>query len=75
MTALCSINQIKQQYQNEWVLIAYTQIDENLSVLEGEVLAHSPDVETLYRLLPQYSDRPIAFEYVGEVPEDLAFLL
>jgi hypothetical protein len=25
--------------------------------------------------LPQYSDRPVAFEYVGEIPADFAFML
>jgi alpha-mannosidase len=39
MPAVLLINKIKQQYQDEWVLIAYTQIDENLNVMEGEVLA------------------------------------
>jgi hypothetical protein len=75
MTSQTPFAQIKQQYQDEWLLVAYTQVDENLNVLEGEVLAHSPNVETLYHLLPQYRDRPVAFEYVGEVPEDLAFIL
>ncbi len=67
--------EMQQHHQNEWLLIAYTQIDENLQVLKGELLAHSPNVETLYRLLPQYRDRAIAFEYVGEIPEDVAFIL
>jgi hypothetical protein len=75
MSAVLPISEIKQQFQDEWVLIAYTQIDENLNVIAGEVLAHSPNVETLYHLLPQYPDRPVAFEYVGEVPEDIAFIL
>jgi hypothetical protein len=75
MTQLTPFAEIKQQYHDEWLLIAYTQVDENLNVLDGEVLAHSPNVETLYHLLPQYHDRAIAFEYVGEVPEDLAFIL
>lgn len=75
MSPVLPISEIKQQYQDEWVLIAYTQVDENLSVTEGEVLAHSPNVETLYHLLPQYRDRAVAFEYVGDLPEDLAFIL
>ena len=75
MSAVLPIHKIKQQYQDEWVLIAYTQVDENLNVTEGEVLAHSPNVETLYHLLPHYRDRAVAFEYVGEVPEDIAFIL
>jgi hypothetical protein len=75
MTAGLTLDEMKQQYPNEWLLIAYTQIDENLTVIQGEVLAHSPNVETLYHLLSQYRDRAVAFEYVGELPEDLAFIL
>jgi hypothetical protein len=75
MPAVLTLDEMKQHYQNEWLLIAYTQIDENLNVIQGEVLAQSPHVETLYHLLSQYPDRAVAFEYVGEIPEDLAFVL
>jgi hypothetical protein len=75
MPAVITLDAMKQHYQDEWLLIAYTQVDENLNVMEGEVLAHSSNVETLYHLLPQYRDRAIAFEYIGEIPEDLALIL
>ena len=72
---LLTIEQIKQRYRDEWLLIGYTDLDENLNVLSGEVLAHAQDANDLYKLLPQYSDRPVAFEYVGEIPPDFAFML
>ncbi len=75
MTALPTSEDMKQQYHDEWLLIAYTEIDDNLNVIQGEVLAHSPDVETLYALLPQFKDQAVALEYVGEIPKDLAFIL
>jgi hypothetical protein len=75
MPALLTLKEMKQHYPDEWLLIAYTQIDENLNVLQGEVLAHSANVETLYSLLPHYRDRAVAFEYAGEIPENLAFIL
>jgi hypothetical protein len=55
--------------------ITYTEIDDNLNVMQGEVLAHSTDVEALYTLLPQFKDRAVVLEYVGEIPPDLAFVL
>jgi hypothetical protein len=70
-----SIDQMKQQHHDEWLLIAYTELDEQLNVLQGELLAHSPNAEDLYKLLPQFNDRAVAFEYVGEIPQDLAFML
>jgi hypothetical protein len=34
---------MQQKYHDEWLLIAYTDLDEDLHVIRGEVLAHSPD--------------------------------
>ncbi|MCX5964924.1 MAG: hypothetical protein NT070_17870 [Cyanobacteria bacterium] len=70
-----TLGQMKQRYHDEWLLIAYTDVDENLNVLCGEVLAHAKDANELYKLLPQYPDRSLAFEYVGEIPADFAFML
>ena len=75
MSAEISLAEMKQQYHNEWLLIAYTQVDENWNVLRGEVLAHSPDVQALYALLPNYRDRSVAFQYIGEIPDDIAIVL
>jgi hypothetical protein len=75
MATLLTAADIKHQYHDEWLLIAYTEIDDNLNVMQGEVLAHSADVETLYPLLPKFKDRAVALEYVGEIPPDLAFVL
>ena len=33
-----TLGQMKQRYHDEWLLIAYTDVDENLNVLCGEVL-------------------------------------
>ena len=70
-----TLGQMKQRYHDEWLLIAYTEVDENLNVLCGEVLANAKDANELYKLLPQYPDRSVAFEYIGEIPADFAFML
>ena len=72
---ILNLEQMKQQYHDEWLLIAYTDIDENLNVLCGEVLAHDKDANKLYKLLSHYPDRSVAFEYIGEIPADFAFML
>ncbi len=56
---------------NFWLLIAYTQLDEYLQVIAGEVLAHSPDRDTLYAALPLGRRKDIAIECFAQVPEDL----
>lgn len=75
MTETMSFEEIKQHYEGEWVLIAYTETDENLQVIKGEVIAHSADKEEIYQALESASDRPLAIEYMGQVPEDIAFIL
>jgi hypothetical protein len=75
MAKLMTLAEIKQQHQDEWLLIAYTELDENLNVLRGELLMHSPEVDDIYDALPAYNDRAVAIEYVGEPPADIAFVL
>ena len=44
---ILDLEQMRQHYHDEWLLIAYTDIDENLNVLCGEVLAHDKDANKL----------------------------
>ena len=75
MSVIMTFEQIQQNYDGEWVLIAYTETDENLQVVKGEVLAHSVNKEEIYQALESDRDRPLAIEYMGQVPEDIAFIL
>jgi ribosome biogenesis SPOUT family RNA methylase Rps3 len=64
-----------QQYQGEWVLIEYTELDADLRVTAGRVIAHSRSKDEIYRLLAQTQGKNIAVKYVGEFPQDLAVML
>ena len=66
--------EIRQQYAGQWVLIEYQQLDEQLNVVEGEVVAHSPVKEEIYTHLLQTKGKNIAIEYAGEFPQDLAIM-
>lgn len=66
--------QILKEYRDEWVLIEYTKLDEDLNVEEGRVLAHSPRKEDIYALLPKFKGKNFAIEYAGEFPKDLAVM-
>jgi hypothetical protein len=70
-----SFEEIKQRYDGEWLMIAYTELDEEMNVIRGEVLAHSPDQEKIYHALPLAQGRAVAFEYVGKQPDGLAFIV
>jgi hypothetical protein len=76
MSQVLTLNEIKHQYNGEWVLIAYNEIeDDTLQVIRGEVVEHGSDAEVLYKLLPKYNDRPIAIEFMGEAVENVAYIL
>ncbi len=66
---------IRRQYAGQWVLIEYQQLDEQLNVVEGEVVAHSAEKEEMYKYLLQTQGKNIAIEYAGDFPQDLAAML
>jgi hypothetical protein len=64
------IEEIRQQFQGEFVLIAVTKTDEdNVEILEGEVLAHSPHRHEMMSLLGRGLAHDVAVEWCGE-PDD-----
>ena len=46
-----------------------------LKVVKGQVVAHSANKEDIYQALESVGEQPLAIEYMGQVPEDLAFIL
>jgi hypothetical protein len=75
MGEVLSFAEIKRRYDDEWVIIAYTELDNAMEVVAGEVLAHSPNEAEIYQALPMARGRHVAIEYVGKIPKDLAFVL
>jgi hypothetical protein len=51
MKSILTIEEIQHRYDGEWVLIAHERLDENFEIVNGEVLAHAPDADTIYRAL------------------------
>jgi hypothetical protein len=74
-TKILTMEEIKRQYPDQWVLIAYTKLDENLEVVRGEVIATAPNREDIYRKLKGAMEKKIAIRFTGEPPADLAYLL
>ncbi len=64
------LDEIRQQFKDEFVLIAVTKTDEdNVEILEGDVLAHSPHRDEIMALLGRGIARDVAVEWCGE-PDD-----
>jgi hypothetical protein len=72
---ILTLEEMSKRYDGEWLMIAYTELDENMVAVRGEVLAHSPNQGEVYNALPLAKGRAVAFEYVGQVPEDFAVML
>ncbi len=53
---ILTLDEITNKYPNEWVLIAYTELDENLNVVRGKVLANFPNRDDIYDLLLSTKD-------------------
>jgi hypothetical protein len=45
------MGEIRKRYAGQWVLIEYRELDDQLNVIDGEVITHSPDKETIYKHL------------------------
>jgi hypothetical protein len=72
---ILTIKQMHKCYENEWLLIAFTEVDDDFNVLKGEVLAHSKDRDEVYRAFDRRQGKSVAVEYTGQIPADLACLL
>jgi hypothetical protein len=71
-----TLEEIIKRYPDEWVLIVSPELDEDLNVIRGEVLIHSPDRDEVYNSLSLRKGKPVAIEYcTGKVPDNLVMML
>ena len=69
------MEEIEKKYQGEWVLIEYIKLNDDLSVIEGEVIAHSVDKNLIYKEQLRHKNKKLSIEYLGTVPQDWAVML
>jgi hypothetical protein len=74
-TEVLTIDEIKERYAPDWVLIGDPQTDEYQRVLGGTVLFHSPNREEVYQKAIELGPTHSAFRYLGTFPEDLVLVL
>jgi hypothetical protein len=75
MVEILSIDQMKTQFAEEWILVEDPQTDEALEVLSGKVLYHSRDRDEFDSKVLEFKPKRFAVLYLGEPPEDMGFLL
>jgi hypothetical protein len=76
MEKVLTIEQIRENYQDAWVLIENPQTDEFLEVLAGKVLYHSHNRDEFDRETLKFHPKRSAVIFTGEImPEGVAFAL
>ena len=69
-----TIDQMRETYIDEWLLIVFTALDTHLNVLAGEVIVHSKDRDEIYAALDQCKGKSYAIEHTGLETADVADL-
>jgi hypothetical protein len=68
------ITEIKQRFNQEWLLIEVTKTDEVDQPVEGCLLAHSSDHDELWRMSEEF-EGDLFIVFSGPVPEGVTFAL
>ena len=67
--------EIVERWKGKWVLIEYRQLDRNLDVADGDVVAEAATKEEIYKLQMSIGGgRKLAIRYCGEWPTDVAVM-
>jgi ParB-like chromosome segregation protein Spo0J len=74
MAEVLTLEEMKQRYNGEWLLIFCTEVDDAWNLIRGEVLAHSLDRDEVEKALATTTAKVTTIEYVGDIPEDWAVM-
>lgn len=67
-----TVEEMKSQFESEWILIEDPKTGEDLKVTGGRVLVHSKDRDEVYRTAVSLRPKRSAVVYTGEIPEETA---
>jgi hypothetical protein len=75
MAQQMTIEEMRAQFDAEWILIEEPQTNEALEVVGGNVVHHGKDRDEVYREAVARRPRRSAILYTGQMPEDTAIVL
>lgn len=75
MSEILTIDEIRERFDSEWILVEDPQLDESFDVLAGRVLAHSKDRDEVYQKAVELRPKRSAFLYLGGIPDGTAVVL
>jgi hypothetical protein len=70
-----TVEEIKKQFPDEWVLLDEPEIGESQRVVSGELLFHSPNRDELYQKAMELRPKHSAVFFTGKIPKGTAILL
>jgi hypothetical protein len=70
-----TLEEMRSQFEGEWILVEEPQTNEALEVVRGKVLYHGKDRDEVYRQAVGLRPKRSAILYTGEMPEDTAIVL
>jgi hypothetical protein len=71
MDEVLTMEEIQARYEPDWVLIAEPEVDDQLEVLRGKVVFHSPGRDAVWHKAQELKLDRIAVRYLGEYPEHM----
>jgi hypothetical protein len=70
-----TVEEMREQFRDEWILVEDPQTNEALAVLGGRVLHHGRDRDEVYRTAVARRPGRSAILFTGEIPEGTAVVL
>ncbi len=70
-----TLDQIKEEFDSEWILLADPEVDRRGQIVRGRVVAHSKDRDEVYRKSIELRLKSAATLYTGKMPKDTAIVL
>jgi hypothetical protein len=76
MSELLTFPEMRDRYQNQWLLILCQETDRGFNLISGQVLAHSENRDEIYDAIETLHPKgTISIEYTGELPDNWAVIL
>ena len=75
MDNIMTVEEMRAQFESEWVLVENPQTNDALEVLKGKILHHSKVRDEVYRKAVALRPKRSAIVYTGEIPEDMEIAL
>ena len=75
MSKLLTLQEIKERFASEWVLLEDPETTEALEIKRGKVVWHSKDREEIHRKIKELRPKHPAIVYTGRLPEGTAVVL